>query len=74
MKSWLNLSFKWVFKDRKRYKSFIDTQQTQRSVNAFKKNEWLTKFKHYPNHWVYRDFKRMCYERVYLIEDASRDL
>jgi len=74
MIKWLKLSFRWIFTDRKRYKSFIDNQQTQVSVNTFKKNEWLTRFKCYQNHWVYRDFKKMCYKRIILIEHASKDL
>lgn len=74
MIEWLKLSFKWVFKDRKRYKNFIDNQQTQVSVNTFKKNEWLTRFKYHHNHWSYRDFKMMCYKRICLIEHASKDL
>ena len=74
MNEWIKLSFKWIFTDRKRHKIFIDNQQTQGAVNTFKKNEWLTRFKHQPNHWAYRDFKKMCYERICLIEDASKDL
>jgi hypothetical protein len=74
MSEWLKLSFRWIFKDRQRCKAVIDNQLTQGAVNNFKRNLWLTRFKHQPNHWAHRDFKKMCYERICFIEHTSKDL
>lgn len=71
---WWSMTFNWMIKGRRRCKAIIDNQLTQGAVNTFKTNLWLTKFKFQPNHWAYRDFKKMCYERIYLIEDANKDL
>ena len=70
---WWALTFGWIIKLR-RFKSAINKQMTQGEVNTFKNNLWLTIFKYQPNHWTYRDFKSMCYKRIYLIECANKDL
>ena len=71
---WLKLSLNWATKERRRCKAVIDNQLTQGAVNAFKRNLWLTRFRYQPNHWAHRDFKKMCYKRIWLIEDANEDL
>ena len=71
---WFSMTFNWIIKGRRRCKAVIDNQLTQGAVNTFKKNLWLTKFRYQPNHWAYRDFKKMCYKRIRLIEEANKDL
>lgn len=70
---WCPMTYNWLTRGRRRCKTVIDNQLTQGAVNTFKKNLWLTKFRYQPNHWAYRDFKKMCYERICLIEDANKD-